>query len=397
LSSYKSKTGPIPQRGKTVASSASYAGDYNPRVPGLRILGRLQTVELLAMIAALALGLVPLSATGVESWYSTGFYPLLQRSLTPVSNAVSFAFLDVFLVMLAIAVVVSVTRAVRRAWHTRTFSLLAHTAGHLLAAAAAVYILFLVAWGLNYRRVHMPDRLVLDRAAPSSDQVVQLGLVAVGQMNSLYAAAHLQTAVVVPAWKQPALRSAFAEVQLALSDAPPAEPGRLKRSLLGPYFRWTGVDGMVNPFGLEVIVNPDLLPFERPFVAAHEWGHLAGYADEAEANFIGWLTCIRASAADQYSGWFYLYWQISGEVNGQERARLNAVLADGPRRDINAVIARLRGGEIPALQQASWKVYDKYLKANRVEAGVRSYGEVVTLLLRARFAPGWTPVRRGAS
>jgi hypothetical protein len=346
---------------------------------------------LLIVIAAVAVGLVPLSARRVESWYSTGFYAHLQRSLTPVSNAVSFAFLDLVFVMLVIGVVVWMTRAVRRAWQTRRFSPLAHTAAHLLAAAAAVYILFLVAWGFNYRRVHMPERLVLDRAAPTSGQVIQLGLMAVGQMNSLYEAAHPKKAPVIPEWKEPALRSAFAEVQHALSDGPPAEPGRLKRSLLGPYFRWTGVDGMVNPFG-----NPDLLPFERPFVAAHEWGHLAGYADEAEANFIGWLTCIRASAADQYSGWFYLYWQISGEVNGQDRARLNAVLADGPRRDVNAVIARLRGGEIPALQRASWQVYDKYLKANRVEAGVRSYGEVVTLLLRARFAPGWTPVRRGA-
>src|SRR5690606_39996891 len=56
-----------------------------------------------------------------------------------------------------------------------------------------------------------------------------------------------------------------------LADAPPAVPGRLKRSLLGFYFRWASIDGMVNPFGLEVLRNPDLLPFERPFVAAHEW------------------------------------------------------------------------------------------------------------------------------
>jgi len=185
-------------------------------------------------------------------------------------------------------------------------------------------------------------------------------------------------------------------LDVAFDDAPAVVPGRLKRSLLGPYFRWTGVDGMVNPFGLEVIANPDLLPFERPFVAAHEWGHLAGYANEAEANFVGWLTCVRASPRHQYSGWFYLYWQISGEVSAQDRAPINSALAEGPRRDVNAVITRLRRGEIPALQQASWQVYDKYLKANRVEAGVRSYGEVVTLLLRARFEPGWTPVRRAA-
>jgi hypothetical protein len=213
-------------------------------------------------------------------------------------------------------------------------------------------------------------------------------------MNRLHAAAHQQLTV-GSEWRDPALRAAFADVQHALTQAPEVEPGRLKRSFTGAYFRWAGVDGMVNPFGLEVIVNPDLLPFERPFVAGHEWAHLAGYADEAEANFVGWLTCVRAAPPHQYSAWFYLYWQLASEVNAQERGRLNAALAEGPRRDVNAVIARLRRGQIPALQHASWEVYDTYLKANRVEAGVRSYGEVVTLLLRARFGPGWIPVRRG--
>jgi hypothetical protein len=265
----------------------------------------------------------------------------------------------------------------------------------LLAGGAAIYIVFLLLWGFNYRRVPMRDRLVIDRAAPTTEQVLELGMMAVGEMNNLYAAAHQESSA-VPEWQDAVLRGAFADVQRTLSEAPPVEPGRLKHSLFGPYFRWTGVDGMVNPFGLEVIANPDLLPFERPFVAAHEWAHLAGFANEAEANFVGWLTCIRASRAAQYSGWFFLYWQIAGELDAASRARMNMALADGPRRDINAVIARLRRDEVPALQAASWRVYDKYLKANRVAAGVRSYGLVVNLILRARYDPGWTPVRRSA-
>jgi hypothetical protein len=347
------------------------------------------------VLVAATLALAPLRPAWIEASYSTSVYPRLERGLTPLSNGVPFAILDLLLVALTIAVVVTLTRAVREAWRQRTIRRLALTVAHLLAGAAAMYVLFLLLWGFNYRRLQMADRLVIERSAPTPEQVVELGLTAVAQMNSLYTAAHEGNAP--PEWQDIVLRSAFRDVQQALADAPQVEPGRLKHSLLGPYFRWTGVDGMVNPFGLEVIANPDLLPFERPFVAAHEWGHLAGYANEAEANFIGWLTCVGAAPRHQYSGWFYLYWQISGEVNGQERAKLNAALAEGPRRDITAVIGRLRRGEIPALQQASWQVYDKYLKANRVESGVRSYGEVVTLLLRARFGPGWTPVRRGAA
>jgi hypothetical protein len=352
------------------------------------------TVELVVIVAAVALAFAPIPASWVEFWYSTGAYPRIERTLTPFSNLVPFAILDLLLVIVIPTVLIRVIAAVRVSWRMRAVRPFARTVFHLLATAAALYIGFLALWGLNYRRVRMADRLMLDRAAPTSAQVVGLGLNAVSEMNRLYAGAHEQL-VVGAEWRDSALRKAFADVQRALAAAPDAEPGRLKRSLLGPYFRWAGVDGMLNPFGLEVIANPDLLPFERPFVAAHEWSHLAGYADEAEANFVGWLTCVRASPSHQYSGWFYLYWQVAAEVNAEERGRLNAGLAEGPRRDVNAVITRLRSGQIPALQRASWQVYDTYLKANRVEAGVRSYGEVITLLLRARFAPEWVPVRRG--
>jgi hypothetical protein len=186
-------------------------------------------------------------------------------------------------------------------------------------------------------------------------------------------------------------------VQQRLSDAPTAVPGRLKRSLYGTYFRWTSVDGMVNPFALEVLANPDLLPYERPFVAAHEWAHLAGYADESEANFVGWLTCVRADVPSQYSGWMSLYWQIAGELSASDRAALWDVLGEGPRADVQAIVERLRRGQLPLLRNASWRVYDSYLRANRVEEGVRSYGKVVTLLLRAQFEDGWVPVRQERS
>jgi hypothetical protein len=241
----------------------------------------------------------------------------------------------------------------------------------------------------------MSDRLTLASDAPGRDAVMNLGRESVRQLNALHDTAH-KTGWPGSEWRDDRLRDALHRVQSMLTDGPPAEPGRLKWTLLGPYFRWTSVDGMVDPFALEVLANPDLLPWERTFVATHEWAHLAGFADESEANFVGWLTCLRADDAAQYSGWLYLYWQISGEVAPADRTALTSLLADGPRRDIAAIVDRLRRGQLPLLRNASWVVYDKYLRANRVEEGIRSYGEVVTLILRARFEDGWTPVRRAA-
>ena len=343
-------------------------------------------------MAAVA-GLAPIDVDTVERQFSTALYPAIQRALTPVSNVAPFALFDVLTVVAAIAVIILLVRGIRQARHERRFRPLVPMLARLATAAAVVYLAFLLLWGFNYRRVPMTERLVMDRPAPATEAVVSLGVDAVGRLNALHGEAHRVGWATDPR-ENSALLDAYASVQRRLSDAPAAVPGRLKWSLYGTYFRWTSVDGMVNPFALEVLANPDLLPYERPFVAAHEWAHLAGYADESEANFVGWLTCVRGDVPSQYSGWMSLYWQIAGELGTMDRARLWDALEAGPRADVQAIVERLRSGQLPLLRNASWRVYDHYLRANRVEEGIRSYGQVITLLLRARFEDGWVPVRR---
>ena len=87
---------------------------------------------------------------------------------------------------------------------------------------------------------------------------------------------------------------------------------------------------------------------------------------------------------------------MSSEVGQSDRAAIAKALGDGPKRDLNAVVARIRRSEWPWLRDAGWRVYDRYLKANRVEEGIRSYGAVLTLILRARLDDGGVPVRRDA-
>jgi hypothetical protein len=352
-------------------------------------------IEVGIMALALAAALLPVAPETIERWFSTGLYPPFQRRLTSISNAAPFALFDVLTVAAVVATGTTIFRAAQATRRTRHASPTLRAVRHLATGAAVVYLVFLSLWGFNYRRVAMTERLELAEAPPSDGAVVALGLDAASMLNRLHARAQRL------GWRQSplennALRAAFMGVQRALTDAPAPELGRLKRSVYGPYFRWASVDGMINPFGLEVLANPDLLPFERPFVAAHEWAHLAGYADEGEASFVGWLACIRADVPAQYSGWLFMYWQVRAETSEEGRQRLAATLAEGPRADLDAVAARIRRGQLPWLRTAGWQVYDRYLKVNRVEEGVRSYGTVVTLVLRGRFQEPWTPVRRGA-
>jgi hypothetical protein len=161
-------------------------------------------------------------------------------------------------------------------------------------------------------------------------------------------------------------------------------PARPKRTILDWYFRRAGVDGMTDPFLLETLVAGNVLPFERAFVVSHEWSHLAGIADEGEANFTAWLSCVGGSAAHAYSGWLFLYAELARAVSASERAALSDALAAGPRADLRAIRDRYVRDVNPRVSAAGWRVYDSYLKANRVPAGTASYDEVVRLVLGVR-------------
>jgi hypothetical protein len=265
-------------------------------------------------------------------------------------------------------------------------------------AAAWLYLLFLAAWGLNYRRLPLTTRLDLDAAAVSPQGVVDLATMAVAEMNRLYPLS-AEARKAANSGVDSSLEQAFADTQRLLGASTLARPGRPKHTRLDWYFRRVAIDGMTDPYFLETLVQTALLPVERPMVIAHEWGHLAGYADEGEANFIGWLTCVRASPPARYSAWLFLYSQAANGLPSPERASIAGTIAAGPRSDLLAIAHRFRSQVSPTLSAAGWRVYDGYLKANRVERGTQSYGEVVKLVLGthrgARLTPAAGSTRHG--
>ena len=96
----------------------------------------------------------------------------------------------------------------------------------------------------------------------------------------------------------------------------------------------------------------------------------------------------------RYSGWLFLFGETLASLRAADRADLAGRLAPGPRADLRAIADRLRRHVNPTVSAAGWRVYDRYLKANRVEAGAASYAEVVHLVLGVRFGPGWMPLRK---
>jgi Protein of unknown function (DUF3810) len=340
----------------------------------------------LLSLAAAAL-FVPIPPRYIERFYSHGLFPIIQPSLTALSNRSPVAFFDVLLIAVMGLWLLLVVRDF--AW--RTGGWLRATGRTLWRTAvwgSALYLAFLFAWGLNYRRVPLIERLPFDPGAVTPEAARSLALTSIDELNRLHDPAH------AIGWVPAGAIDTTLSGALARADFEAGGPGvvlaaRPKTTLLNWYFRRAAVDGMTDPYFLETLVSSDLLPFERPFVLAHEWSHLTGLADEGDANFLGWLACVQAAAPQQYSGWLFLYTEVSATFAGRDRADLAGRLGPGPRADLTAIRDRLAREVSPRVAAAGWRMYDQYLKANRVPAGAASYAQVVRLVLGTRFAPGW--------
>jgi Protein of unknown function (DUF3810) len=347
----------------------------------------------LLVAAAVALAWAPMDPVWVERVYSRAWYLTLQPIVTSISSLAPIALLDVWIVCALLALLWSGWRVSRAPSGTRVRA----AAGALVrgvVVASAVYLAFLACWGLNYRRQPITAGLDFDAARVTAAEVDEASRRAVTEINRLHQNAHadVRTSPTLAAMRV-RLAPAFGDAQRALGRGRPATAGRPKISMLSPFFRWASVDGMMNPWGLEVIVNPDVLPVEQPFVIAHEWGHLAGWARESEASYVGWLTCRAGDAAAQYSGWLAFYWHLRGALPRERLTTIESGLAAGPRRDLAAIAARLQRAQ-RLVQQASWRTYDQFLKANRVDQGVKNYDEVVTLILGTAADADGRPRRR---
>lgn len=373
------------------SDSGTPMGRPRTRRAGTTISTVMPAVRLGILGCAVAFAVLPLPRPLVETVYSQRLYPLIRQLVTAVTRQVDIPLFDVLLVGGSLALLVWWIVSLRRAPRGRRVRALVRLAGATAVLAAALYLTFLATWGLNYRREALATRLGYSAAGVTPVEMETLARVAIQHLNRAFDESEQDT------WPQLAelpsnLGQAFERAQRRLGVSPVISGLVPQRSLLTPYFRRAGIDGMVDPFFLQVLLNDGVLPFERPFVTAHEWAHVAGFAHEAEANFVAWLTCLEGDERMRYAGWSFLVPRLVSALPADRQSALWAQVGRGPLADFAAVRARL-SRTIPVVRQSARRVNDQYLRANRVASGVASYGEVLQLAVgtdlgRAQWGAG---------
>ena len=341
-------------------------------------------LSVIAPLLAVIVFLAPLPAWVVDDFYSRDMYPWLQGLVTAATNILPLAVLDVLLVVIVIAVLHRMRRLFYVMRQRGVMDALWEAVRRIVRFVAVVAILFYWAWGFNYRRVPLdailpggvPPRLTVDMLQTGFSDAAALA----GRLRPLTQRDEGNFHSIKLDLKAP-----MNEALQLVKRTPLETPSEPKFSLvLTPFFRWSGVTGMINPFGLETVVLPDLLPYERPFVLAHEWAHLAGQADEAEASAVGWLACMKAGPVAAYSASLFLIAETASAMPAEARETAMTRLDVGVKADLDAIEQRMRQ-QRPAVRRTTARVYDEYLRANRVADGTASYGRALTLILSTPF------------
>ena len=143
--------------------------------------------------------------------------------------------------------------------------------------------------------------------------------------------------------------------------------------------------GFYFPHTAEANVNNHMPQIETAFTICHELAHTCGFMREDEANFIGYLACLKSPNANlQYSG---LYVALSQSMNALHRADSQRYFALRQKyspalvRDIVLVQQYWNNYFDTPAAEASNIINDAYLKANNLSDGTQSYGRMVDLLL----------------
>jgi hypothetical protein len=357
-------------------------------------------VKIAVVALSLSLWLVRLPASLVERFYSNGIYPLFQSAFTPLTNLFPFAVLDALTVALVIALPAWWAARIARAARGRRLKTAARLLSNTLVTASLALLGFQLLWGFNYERSPLISKLDYDEQRLSSESLSELRRQTIERLNSAYEESRSGAWPGEAEWRE-RLHASLNDTAKQLGNRRPMAAATPKTSLLNFYLAAAGIEGFVNPFGLEVILQSEVLPFEKPFLLAHEWAHLAGFADESEANFVGLLACLRSDmTAARYSGLLALYQYLPAPQRASDDAKQAPPpgpaerLAPGVIADLRAIRERETRHINEGVSRAQWAFYDRFLKASGVEAGVASYSQLVRLVLGTRFENGWTPARR---
>lgn len=318
------------------------------------------------------------SQMGVEALYSRNLYPAFATIIVPLTNSFPASLAAFLLLLLPLLWLLGL----RLSWRRRsgTGAWLLKSLWSTAVAAALIYLLFVGLWGANYQRLPVEALFALPDTLPIQDDLLMLS-------DTLMAT--IQENATAPRREDAALASvaqAMRVLVFEITGVTPTLPERVKRLPAGSLIRLGSASGVASPWTLEPHVDGALPDVSHVGVGAHELAHIAGYAGEADADFVSALAGLRAEDGfARYAVAIRLWRAAVAQLPREARENYYEQLPNRAKRDLVAMAEPFERYRPPRfIAELQRRSYDRYLKIQGVEAGVADYSRIVNLLIAAQ-------------
>ena len=338
-----------------------------------RLTGRCRQALLLASIAFITLCRYQPS---IAEWYARTVYPPLSAALSAFSSLFPFPLMELLVVSLILWLILYPVWKRKKSIPWRKILL------REMEMLAWVYVWFYMGWGLNYFRHNIYTRLQTPPVAYEEQHFKDFLKDYTERLNTTYQA---DTKIDSEILKEH-VQTFYANLPSAYGLSQPKEWQEPKDFIFTSLYNKVGVLGSMGPFFAEAQLNGDLPEVQYPFTYAHEFSHLLGVSNEAEANYWAYRACTESSStALQYCGYFGLFPYVLSNAS--------YLL---PKEDFQAWIQTVRPEIIEQYKEKNryWQEryspligsiqdfsYNLFLKGNKIASGKKNYAEVIGLLL----------------
>ncbi|HMJ46455.1 MAG TPA: DUF3810 domain-containing protein [Ferruginibacter sp.] len=323
----------------------------------------------------------------VEANYSNGFFITFSRTLRYIFGKIPFSVGDIlygagigWLIWKSASWFISIFKKNRSGFKEK----LAGRLYKFFIISTSIYIIFNIAWGINYNRKGIAWQLGLKIDKYSTEELRQINCLIIDKVNQSKRSL-INARIVYPGNKE-LYRLVEHSYQMVSSRYSflAYEPRSFKTSMWGWLGNYAAFTGYYNPFTGEAQLNTTVPKFLLPYTACHEVAHQLGYAKEMEANFVGYLAATASKdTLFHYSVYLDLFMYANRNLYYTDSAAAKLY-----RNDLDtAVVAdikewvRFNKEHVSFIEPYVKWVYGKYLQGNQQPQGMLSYDEVTGFII----------------
>ena len=349
------------------------------------ILSRKKILWITTLFLVISIKLFSLSAERVEVIYTSKFYFFFSKILRFLFGWIPFSIGDILYFIagswLLWKIIKNIKLYLKKQLKGKLFL---QKVLKLLQGFILIYIIFNIFWGLNYNRKGIASQLDLSKMTYDTSDLRELQNILLQKVNSSKMTLVNKNSI------YPTNKNLFKRAQNCYNKAEKIYPflhyniPSVKSSLYGWMGNYLGFTGYYNPFTGEAQVNTTIPKFLLPYITTHEIAHQIGYAKENEANFVGYLAAVNSNdTLFLYSAYLDLFMYTNREVYYSDSVYAKQSLELLLPQVKNDIIEwrKFSMAHKSFMEPAITWMYGKYLKLNEQPKGIRSYNEVISMLI----------------